>query len=196
METNEIREAIMKKAREEADQIAAAARDKATALVEQSKEQKTKLVDEEKKKKIDEANREASKILAQADLKERQIILRQKDGIIKDILKQVREGLGQSPMEQDQIALLLKEIFDAFESKDLEVRLFVASKDREAVQKAVDSQDDLKGRIVEVKDADMLGGVIAESADGMISIDNSYERRLNMLMPRILPEVGKTLFGG
>lgn len=196
METNEIREAIMKKAREEADQIAAASRDKAAALVEQSKEQKTTLVDEEKKKKIDEANREAAKILAQADLKERQIILNQKDGIINDILKQVREELGQGPMEQDQISLLLKEIFDAFESEDLKVRLFVAPKDREAVQKAVDSQDDLKDRIVEVKEAEMLGGVIAESADGMISIDNSYERRLNMLMPRILPEVGKTLFGG
>ena len=40
-----------------------------------------------------------------------------------------------------------------------------------------------------------MGGVICESVDGKVSVDNTYDTRLQMLIPRILPQVGKVLFG-
>ena len=195
METNEIREAILKKARDEAEQMLNESRQKAAAMVEQAKEQKNRLVEDEIEKKLAEARREASRILAQSDLKERQIILGEKDSVIKDILSRIRKELRESPMEQEQVKSLLSETIDAFES-DAALRLFVASKDLDIVQQTIDSQNELKNRITEIKEKDMLGGIIAETSDGMISIDNSYERRLDMLMPKILPEIGNTLFGG
>ncbi len=197
MENNEIREAILKKARDEAEQIKAEAGQKAEELIAEAKEQKKKLAEEEKERKLAEARREAARILAQADLKERQIILGEKDSIIKDILKRVREELNKSPMEPEQAEGLLDETLNAFEFEAGEkIRIFVAPKDREVVKNIVDSRDDLKNRVVEVKEKDMMGGMVAETEDGMISIDNSYERRLEMLMPKILPEIGNTLFGG
>jgi vacuolar-type H+-ATPase subunit E/Vma4 len=40
------------------------------------------------------------------------------------------------------------------------------------------------------------GGVIAESLDGKIRLDNTYSTRLEMLRPQILAEIGKELFEG
>ncbi len=39
-----------------------------------------------------------------------------------------------------------------------------------------------------------LGGVIAENIDGKLRIDNTYETRLEMLLPKLLPEISKVLF--
>lgn len=194
METNDIREAILKKAKGEADQILADAEGKVQDMIARANEQKKQLFEDEKKKLITNAHRESAKIHAQASLKERQTILIEKDSVIKDILVQVKEKLAESAMEQEHIGTLLKEALDAFESKD-KIRLLVAPKDVASVQAFVEAHDDLKEQVVEVKEKKILGGVMAETLDGMISIDNTYEMRLDMLIPKILPEVGKTLFG-
>lgn len=194
METKEIREAILKKARDEAAQIVAEAHSRAGAMVEQARDQKKKLLEEEKEKRIAEARREAAKILAQSTLKERQTILREKDGIIKTIIANTRRELETSTLSADQATLLIREIIEAFE-RDGKIRLFVASKDRETTGNVIESDDTLKEKVADIREKQMLGGIIAETTDGMISIDNSFERRLEMLIPKILPEIGHKLFG-
>jgi len=194
METNNIREAILKKAKGEADQILADAERKVQDMIAQSNEQKKQLFEDEKKKIIINAQRESAKILAQASLKERQTILIEKDAVIKDILAQVKEKLVGSAMETETIGTLLKEALDALETTD-KIRLLVAPKDVASVQAFVEGHDALKEQIAEVKEKELLGGVMAETLDGMISIDNTYTMRLDMLIPKILPEIGKTLFG-
>jgi vacuolar-type H+-ATPase subunit E/Vma4 len=39
-----------------------------------------------------------------------------------------------------------------------------------------------------------LGGVIAEDVEGKLRIDNTYETRLEMLLPKLLPKISKELF--
>jgi len=48
---------------------------------------------------------------------------------------------------------------------------------------------------VEVKEDNFTGGVIAETLDGTLRMDNIYETRLEMLLPQLLPEISKELFG-
>jgi vacuolar-type H+-ATPase subunit E/Vma4 len=72
----------------------------------------------------------------------------------------------------------------------------VSSKDLAAARKLVEKDKELAGRITEVKEHGNLGGVIIEDMGGRVRIDNTYETRLEMLLPRLLPEVGKELFGG
>lgn len=194
METKEIREAILKKARDEAAQIVAEAQSRTGAMIEQARDQKKKLLEEEKEKRIAEARREAAKTLAQSTLKERQTVLREKDDIIKTIITHTRRELEKSALSPVQAALLLKEIIEAFE-RDGKIRLYVAPKDRETIGNVVESDNDFKEKVADINEKDMLGGIIAETTDGMISIDNSFERRLEMLIPKILPEIGHTLFG-
>ena len=54
----------------------------------------------------------------------------------------------------------------------------------------------LAGKIAEIKEFDCTGGVIVEDVDGAIRVDNTYDTRLEMLLPKLLPEIGKELFRG
>jgi len=45
-----------------------------------------------------------------------------------------------------------------------------------------------------VKEANILGGVIAESKDGMLRVDYSYDLLLKQLKDELLPQLNKMLF--
>lgn len=194
METDKIRESILAKAKSEADEIVADAEAKAREMIQKAEGQKRQRLEEEKKKILSEAQREASKLRAQASLKARQGILQEKDTILARILKEVRDKLSQQVLDKETFIPLVTTAIDAFET-DKPVRIYVAPKDLTVVQDMIRHDTDIKGKISEVKEMECLGGVFAESDDGMMSIDNTYDMRLEMLMPKILPDIGKKLFG-
>ena len=195
METDKIREAILKKAKGEADKIVADAEIKAREMIEKAKDQWKNKFEEEKKKIISEAHREASRIMAQTSLKTRQGILQEKDNVINVIIENVKKELSKEVMDSKVfLPLIIKEAIDAFET-DKQVRIYAAPKDIKVVHEIIKEDSELKEKIFEVKELDCLGGIIAESTDGMVSIDNTFDMRLEMLMPKILPDLGKKLFG-
>lgn len=194
METDKIREAILAKAKGEADTITAESEAKAREMIAKAKDQKKQRFEEEKNKIISEAQREASKIRAQASLQARQGILKEKDTILNMITDKVRKELSQLMIDKESFLPLVTEAIEAFET-DESLRLYVAPKDISVVQEIINNESHLKEKIFEVKEFDCLGGVYVESKDGTISIDNTYDMRLEMLMPKILPEIGKKLFG-
>ncbi len=93
---------------------------------------------------------------------------------------------------KSSLSNLIKEAADALGGEKL--RLYVAKADLDTVRSIQSGSGGLGERIVEVKEAPISGGVIAENEAGTIRIDNSYETRLEILLPRILPDVGKELF--
>lgn len=194
METDKIRNAILKKAKSEADQIIADARTRATVMIDKAKEQRRYRFEDEKKKSISEARREASKLVAQSSLKSRQDILREKDAILNTIIEKVKDELSRTAMDKESFFSLIRETVEAFET-DEQVVIFVSPKDLTTVRRFIEEDSDLKGKISDVKELDCLGGILAQTMDGMVNIDNTYDTRLEMLMPKILPEVGKNLFG-
>ncbi len=194
METDKIREAILKKAKGEADKIVADAEIKARETIEKAKDQWKNKFEEEKKKIISEAHREASRIMAQTSLKTRQGILQEKNNVINVIIENVKKELPEEVMDSKVFLPLIKETIDAFET-DKQVIIYVAPKDIKVVHEIIKEDSELKEKIFEVKELDCLGGIIAESTDGMVSIDNTFDMRLEMLMPKILPDIGKKLFG-
>jgi len=62
--------------------------------------------------------------------------------------------------------------------------------------KLVGKDKELAAKVAEIKEHSASGGVIIEDVEGRVRIDNTYETRLEMLLPRLLPEIGKELFGG
>jgi V/A-type H+-transporting ATPase subunit E len=194
METDKIRAAILEKAHKEAEEIVANAKTKAKDLMAHAKQQKEQRFEEEKKRIISEAQREASRILAQSSLKARQEILKEQDAVINEIIAKTKENLAEKTAEAKAFAILIREAVDAFESKE-KLRLFVSPRDVAIVRKVVEGDDGLKEQIAEVAERDCLGGVIAESMDGMVCIDNTFDVRLGMLTPKIMPELGSKLFG-
>jgi vacuolar-type H+-ATPase subunit E/Vma4 len=62
------------------------------------------------------------------------------------------------------------------------------------MQQLIDEDSGLKEKVIGLTPRNILGGVIVEDRVGENRIDNTFETRLQMLLPRILPEIGKELF--
>jgi vacuolar-type H+-ATPase subunit E/Vma4 len=187
-----IGEAILDKVKAEAADIVKDAEAKAKQEIEQAKKQQVARLEEGKAKLLQEAREEATRIEAQALVKARQELSRAKADVIDEIISRVKKGLVGISSDESSFVGLIKEAIDTLGvSKG---RVYVSAKDMTTVKKIVEKDKELASKIVEIKEHNCTGGVIVEDINGKIRIDNTYETRLEMLLPRLLPEVGKELF--
>lgn len=187
-----ISSAILEKVKLEAQGIIKEAEEKARAGVKQAKEQHKARIEEEKGKSLSAANAEASRLLAQAAIQARQEMLAAKTGVIDKIIVQVKKSLTELPEREKILLALTGESVNALNTGS--TRAYVASRDMDTMKKLVREDKELARTITEIGEYDCLGGVIIEDAEGKNRIDNTFESRLEMLLPRILPEIGKELF--
>ncbi len=116
---------------------------------------------------------------AAAKLEAKKQILSLKKEFIDGLFEQVKEKLAQLPERQraSHVKILLRKA-----SKEIDVAaVFCNKKDR-------------KNAGSNVKDAEILGGIIAESADGSIRVDYSYDTMLEQIKSELMPELNKELF--
>jgi len=187
-----ISEAILDKVRADAQQIVREAEEKALQEIEKAEKQLESKFEGEKRKALEEAEREAAIILAQASIKARQELSRTKAEIIDKIISNVKTALSKTSSDESSLLSLIKEVVDGLGGD--KARIYVSPKDISKVQEFLKRDKELASRIQEVKEFNCTGGVIAESIDGKISLDNTYDTRLEILLPKILPEINKGLF--
>lgn len=187
-----IGEAILDKVKAEADSIIKEAEGRAREEIDQAKKRQLVKLEEEKAKLIQEASEEVTRIEAQASVKVRQELSRAKADVIDDIITGVKKALSDTSGDKNLLASLLKEAADALGI--VKGRVYVSPGDVNTVKKFLDGDKELAGKIVEVKECDCVGGVIVEDIEGKVRIDNTYNTRLEMLLPQLLPEIGRELF--
>ena len=187
-----ISETILEKVKEEAQEIIKQANKVASKEIERVEKQVKEKYSEEKQKVFDEAEREAARITAKAQIEARQKIAQAKAEIIAQITARVEEQLDKATDTQVSLANLMKEAVDGLNTDKAIV--YVAAGDMSNAKKALQEDKALAGKVVEIKEAGFKGGVIAETVDGMVRVDNTYATRLKMLLPQIMPEIEKTLF--
>ena len=188
-----ISEAILDKVKIEAQQIVKEAEEKALQEVEKAEKRLETKFEEEKRKTIEDAETEAARIQAQAVIKARQELASVKADIIDRIVSSAKNTLVAISGDDSSLLSLIKEGIAALGFD--KARIYVSPKNISTVQQFLKKDKELAGSIVEIKEADCTGGVIAESIDGKFRIDNTYDARLEMLLPIILPEISKELFG-
>jgi vacuolar-type H+-ATPase subunit E/Vma4 len=187
-----IGEAILDKVRTEADDIVKDAKTKAKQEIEEAKRRQGARLEEEKARLLQEAGEEATRIEAQAMVQARQELSQAKAEVISELISRVKKELAGISGGQNSLIGLIKEAFDTLGvSKG---RLYVSPKDIAVVSKLVEKDKELSAKVAEIKEHSASGGVIVEDIEGRVRIDNTYETRLEMLLPRLLPEVGKELF--
>ena len=187
-----IGEAILDKVKAEAADIVKDAESKAKLELEEAKRQQGVKLEEEKARMLQQAREEATRIEAQALVQARQELSRAKAEVISELISRVKKELAGVSSDQNSLIGLIREAFDTLGvSKG---RLYVSPKDVTAVRKLVEKDKGLAAKVVEIKEHSASGGVIVEDIDGRVRIDSTYETRLEMLLPRLLPEVGKELF--
>ena len=189
-----ISQAILDKVRVEAQDIVKEAEEKARERIERAKRQQEAKLEEEKGKLLEEAKEETTRILAQSSITARQELLLARTRIIDEIISRVKKTLSGISSDESSPLGLIKE---AINTLDIDkARIYVSPKDVSIVRKLVAGDKKLADRISEIREFDGSGGVIVEDIDGKIRIDNTYDTRLEMLLPKLLPEIGRELFQG
>lgn len=192
MGMDKIRDAIISKVRMEAEDITREAKEKAQEEIEKARRQREARFDEERGRILTDVEAEAARTLAQASIKARQKLSSTKADIIAEIVDRVRRELSRVSSDDSHILNLVREAMEALAAA--KGKIYVSPKDVGTVKKLLEAHRDLSDRIVEVRESNCLGGVIAEDIEGKFRIDNTYETRLEMLLPRLLPEISKKLF--
>lgn len=187
-----ISEAVISKVKVEALDIIKEAEAKAREEREKATKQREVKLHEEKQRLLEEARQEAARIVAQASIKSRQELSRAKNAVINKMTDRVRQELSQISSNEKYSMTLIQEAVEAIGAD--KARIYVLPKSVDATRKLLESNKELANRITEVKEANFTGGIIAESIDGTLRIDNSYESRLEMLLPILLPEINNELF--
>ena len=187
-----IGEAIVSKVRLDAQNIVGEAEAKAQEELEKAKAQREARSEEQRGKMLAEAEEEAARILAQASIKARQQLSSAKADVIARLVDGTRGELSRMSSDEGSLLSLIREAVAALTLN--KARIFVSPKDVNSVRGFLKADRDLSGKIIEVRESDCLGGAIAEDAEGKLRIDNTYETRLEMLLPRLLPDLSKKLF--
>jgi len=185
-------EAVLSKVRAEADSIIQQAKDKAREEIEKARRQRQARLAEERGRMIRAAEEHAARILAQASIKARQELSSAKAGVVAKIIDGARKELSQAPTDETHLLQLIQESLDALGAD--KVRIYVSPKDVANVKKSIEANQELSSKIVEVREFNCLGGVIVEDLEGKLRIDNTYETRLEMVLPKLLPKISKELF--
>jgi len=187
-----ISEAVVNKVKVEAENIIKEAEEKAQEQIEKARKQRETKLQEEKRKMLEEAEEEAARIIAQASIKARQQVSSAKNDVITKLIHKVKQELSESSSDENYLLSLIREAIDGLGAD--KSRIYVSPKDVSMVRKFLERDKELASKIMAVKEDDFLGGVIAEDIDGKLRIDNTYETRLEMLLPKLLPEISKELF--
>jgi vacuolar-type H+-ATPase subunit E/Vma4 len=187
-----ISEAVVGKVKLDAQKTVKEAEEKALEEIQKAKKQREVRFGEERGRMLGEAEEEIARILAQASIKARQQLSSAKADAISKIIDGARKELSQVSSDETHFLNLIREAVEGLGVD--KARIYVSPRDVSNVKRFLEADKELSGKIVEVKEYNCLGGVIAEDIEGKLRIDNTYETRLEMLLPQLLPKISEELF--
>lgn len=188
-----ISEAVVDKVREEAQHLVNEAEEESRREREKAMAQRAARFEAEKKQLLAEANAEAARIMAHSAMNARQTVAKAKAEILDGIVQQAQTALAGTATTRESLAFLIKDAVDGL-GEASRVTLSVAKKDIALAQEIVKADKRLSAVVSDIAETDCSGGALAQTEDDRLSVDNTYTTRLEMLLPRILPEISRKLF--
>ncbi|MBI2143242.1 hypothetical protein HYU20_02770 [Candidatus Woesearchaeota archaeon] len=184
MGLEKVKEEILEKARKDASEVVDAAKAEAKAIIRNAEKQMQdyqKLVEEEEERTADLMKRRE---VASAELELQKKLLSAKNELIEGVFGQAGKKLRLRN--------------DKSREADVKALLKAASGEMDVAAVQCNSRDSrfLEGSALKVVKSDsMLGGIIAESPDGKLRVDYSYETLLGQARVKVLGDVARKLFG-
>ncbi len=183
------------------DDIKDEARARAEEIVEEAETEKEERLEEARKKaeKVkqearENAEKEAEALreqeISSAKLESRKMKSREERDLLADLRRDVREELAQLEEGREDMTRPLLET-SVEELDEDEGTVYCAEGDEELVQGLVDEYEGLEFGGT----TDVLGGVVVESSDGRIRVDNSFDSVLNTVWNNSMREVSNRLLG-
>jgi vacuolar-type H+-ATPase subunit E/Vma4 len=188
-----ISEAVVDKVREEAQHLVSEAEEEAKKELGKAQALRAARLEAERKRLLAEAGEEAARVTAQNAMSARQKTASAKSSVLDEIVRKARENLQKSTTTREQLAQLLRDAIAGLGTAD-KVFVSVAKKDLDMAREIVKGDKALASRVLEVSVINAEGGVMVENESRSLGVDNTYFTRLQMLLPRVLPEISKELF--
>jgi vacuolar-type H+-ATPase subunit E/Vma4 len=188
-----ISEAVVDKVREEAQSIVSEAEEEAKKELDKAKSQRNARIEAEKRRLLNEAHGEAARVSAQNAMLAHRKVATAKAEVLESIVAKSREKIGKAPVTRESLAYLITDAIPGLGNAG-KVTVAVSKRDLGLAKDIVKSDKQLSEKVLDVVSCDCDGGAIIESESNTLSVDNTYTTRLEMLLPRILPEISRELF--
>ncbi len=149
-----------------------------------------------------QAEIEKQRIIANAKLEVRKRKLAVQEELISQVIESLKERLANLP-EDEYFPMLVELTVKAVEELGVD-KVVVRSNERTLkliVERLTEFREKLKealGKDVEViigEPVQTIGGVIVESADGKVRVDNTFEARIERFESELRATIAKALFG-
>ena len=199
-------EEIEKAAASQSSRIRAEAKDKADEVIEHARKKASEEETAVLARGEQEARRESQRILAEARIKARREKVRAQEEIVRRCFEQAQEhlralaekGSHQGMEYRSVLARLLHESINAAGTDSLEV--IANERDHELLKDILSRAAEMHGKTTSLRISSepipCLGGLAVRSADGKISVDNTFEARLKRFRETLRTDVARKLFPG
>ncbi len=198
MGLEELRRSILEKAERKASKVVEEAKEKAKKIVEEAKEEYYRRLSKEREQALRKLReRENRKYISRVMELNLQLV-NLKNRILNEVITEVKQKLVALDKEKRKKSLkkLLREALNAeiFGSGHIVVK--VVKKDTDLIKDII-KEEGLEAQVasINVINSEFLGGVVIESEDGSIAIDNTYATRLDKIMPKLVEKLNKEVFG-
>lgn len=187
----ELLEAIQAKGKEERERIISRSEKTARRLIEEAETKTEEIAQSILQEEDPELEVTKTRIQGESELRKKRSLAQVKNQIVQEVFKEAREALSRIRERKDYESILQKLGEEVLKGGDLMV--YVDERDVPLIRKILAS----KGLNAEVKSGDdCLGGLVAETKNGSVTIHNTIESRLEKLQEPLVQEVNQILFGG
>lgn len=191
---DKIREAILAKVQAEARDIVREAEARAHEEIATATRHRDHRLLEKKRETLQAAEQEGARITAKGSVEASRNLAAAKADALAGIINAVKKRLADTAANESFSPSLLAEAIDGLGGA--KGKVYVPRQHVERARAFIEGDEKLAARIVEVGDLDCMGGAVAEDLEGKLRIDNTFETRLDMLLPRLMPEISRKLFKG
>ena len=192
-----IRETVLRNAEEEARRMIEDAKKRAEEIVRKAEEEYNLKLTKEKERLLLKIKEEENLRYISEVLRVNKELTNIKNKILKEVINEVKKKLMNLNQEErrESLKVLLKEVVDSGILSGRKFIVKVVKRDLELVKKVI-KELGIEGLVsnVEVIDSGYIGGVLVETIEGDIAINNTYIARLERLKPEIIKVLNKEIF--
>lgn len=174
-------------AKRKAKEIIREAEIRAKKIIEEAERKWEERAKEKREEIIKNAEKEAQVIISEARRKARMIIASAKYEVVEEVFKQAKNGLRKKIDIKSSLNNLLRECLVHITKPSI---IYVNKDDITILKEII---NDLGLENIEIKEIDILGGLIVESVDG-VKVDNSYDTRLKRAKEALVNKLAEILW--
>ncbi|MEM0347892.1 MAG: V-type ATP synthase subunit E family protein [Zestosphaera sp.] len=198
MSLEALRAEILKKARAKADAIIKSAEEEAKKILDEAMKEYSRRYELAREAELRELRDELSKKLSEKNLEVSTRLLNLKNELIKELREEILSKIREMSDAERKKSLkkLITECLNELHVAQ-KINVCVVEKDIPLI-KDVLRELGIEDRVREIKilSPESVGGVLVESEDGSLGLDNTYVTRLERLLSLVYKKLNDEVFGG